>query len=58
VTDGTAALKRATEAAQGKDLRLGGGVATIRQYGDCTPGGAPTQMRSPISTQDMKESGG
>jgi dihydrofolate reductase len=33
VTDGMhAALKRATEAAQGKDVRLGGGVATIRQY--------------------------
>jgi dihydrofolate reductase len=33
VTDGIhAALKRATEAAQGKDVRLGGGVATIRQY--------------------------
>lgn len=26
------ALKRATEAAQGKDVRLGGGVATIRDY--------------------------
>jgi dihydrofolate reductase len=26
------ALKRATEAANGKDIRLGGGVATIRQY--------------------------
>ena len=33
VTDGIdAALKRATEAADGKDVRLGGGVATIRQY--------------------------
>jgi dihydrofolate reductase len=33
VTDGVhAALARATEAAQGKDVRLGGGVATIRQY--------------------------
>jgi len=33
VTDGiNAALTRATEAAQGKDVRLGGGVATIRQY--------------------------
>jgi len=33
VTDGIhAALQRATEAAQGKDIRLGGGVATIRQY--------------------------
>jgi dihydrofolate reductase len=33
VTDGMhAALKRATEAAQGKDIRLSGGVATIRQY--------------------------
>ncbi len=33
VTDGIhAALKRATEVAQGKDVRLGGGVATVRQY--------------------------
>lgn len=33
VTDGIeAALKRASEAAGGKDIRLGGGVATIRQY--------------------------
>jgi dihydrofolate reductase len=33
VTDGIrAALARATEAAGGKDIRLGGGVATIRQY--------------------------
>ena len=33
VTDGIhAALKRAVEAAKGKDVRLGGGVATIRQY--------------------------
>jgi dihydrofolate reductase len=33
VTDGIhAALKRATEAADGRDVRLGGGVATIRQY--------------------------
>ena len=33
VTDGIhAALKRATEAANGKDIRLGGGCATIRQY--------------------------
>ena len=33
VTDGIqAALRRATEAAQGKDIRLGGGAATIRQY--------------------------
>jgi dihydrofolate reductase len=33
VTDGIhAALARATEAANGKDVRLGGGVATIRQY--------------------------
>jgi len=33
VTDGIqAALARAKEAAQGKDVRLGGGVATIRQY--------------------------
>jgi dihydrofolate reductase len=33
VTDGIhAALERARQAAQGKDVRLGGGVATIRQY--------------------------
>jgi dihydrofolate reductase len=33
VTDGIhAALKRAIEAANGKDIRLGGGVVTIRQY--------------------------
>ena len=33
VTDGIdAALERATEAAGDKDIRLGGGVATIRQY--------------------------
>jgi len=33
VTDGIhAALERAKEAAQGKDIRLGGGVATIRQH--------------------------
>lgn len=33
VTDGIhAALSRAREAAQGKDVRVGGGVATIRQY--------------------------
>jgi len=33
VTDGIhAALKRAVEAAAGKDVRLGGGVAAIRQY--------------------------
>jgi len=33
VTDGIdAALKRAIEAAGGKDVRIGGGVATIRQY--------------------------
>jgi dihydrofolate reductase len=33
VTDGIrAALERATEAARGRDVRLGGGVATIRQY--------------------------
>ena len=33
VTDGIhAALARATEAAAGKDVRLGGGIATIRQY--------------------------
>jgi dihydrofolate reductase len=27
-----AVLERAKEAAQGKDVRLGGGVATLRQY--------------------------
>ena len=27
-----AALRRATEAADGRDIRLGGGVATVRQY--------------------------
>lgn len=33
VTDGIeAALQRATEAADGKDVRVGGGAATIRQY--------------------------
>jgi dihydrofolate reductase len=33
VTDGIhAALKLATEAANGKDVRVGGGVATVRQY--------------------------
>ena len=33
VTDGIhAALKRATEAANGLDIRVGGGAATIRQY--------------------------
>jgi dihydrofolate reductase len=33
VTEGTdAALKRAREAADGRDVRIGGGVATIRQY--------------------------
>jgi dihydrofolate reductase len=33
VTDGIhAALERARAAAQGKDVRLGGGVATVRQY--------------------------
>jgi dihydrofolate reductase len=33
VTDGIhATLKRAVDAARGQDVRLGGGVATIRQY--------------------------
>jgi hypothetical protein len=33
VTDGIhSALKRAKDAASGKDVRLGGGVSTIRQY--------------------------
>jgi dihydrofolate reductase len=33
VTDGIhAALERAAEAAEGRDIRLGGGVATIQQY--------------------------
>jgi dihydrofolate reductase len=33
VTDGIhSALRRASDAAQGQDIRLGGGVATLRQY--------------------------
>jgi dihydrofolate reductase len=33
VTDGIeSALRQATQAAQGKDVRIGGGVSTIRQY--------------------------
>jgi dihydrofolate reductase len=33
VTDGPeAALARATEAAEGKDIRIGGGVSVLRQY--------------------------
>src|SRR5450432_3955151 len=33
VSDGiTSALAKAKEAAKGKDVRIGGGVATIRQY--------------------------
>ena len=33
VTDGIhAAIQRATEAAGGKEIRIGGGAATIRQY--------------------------
>jgi dihydrofolate reductase len=33
VTDGIhSALRKATEAARGQDVRLGGGVATVRQY--------------------------
>jgi dihydrofolate reductase len=33
VTDGIhAALQRAADAAKGRDIRLGGGVATIQQY--------------------------
>jgi dihydrofolate reductase len=37
VTDGIhAALERAFEAANGADVRLGGGVATIRQYLDAS----------------------
>ena len=33
VTDGIhAALQRAADAAKGQDIRLGGGIATIRQY--------------------------
>ena len=33
VTDGIeAALRRATDAAEGRDIRLGGGVGTVRQY--------------------------
>lgn len=35
ITDGIAsALKKAKEAANGKDIRIGGGVSTIRQYLD------------------------
>jgi dihydrofolate reductase len=33
VTDGIhAALERARQAAQGRDIRIGGGAATVRQY--------------------------
>jgi dihydrofolate reductase len=33
VTDGIqSALRQATEAANGRDVRLGGGVSTVRQY--------------------------
>jgi dihydrofolate reductase len=33
ITDGIdSALKKAKEAAKGKDVRIGGGVSTIRQY--------------------------
>jgi dihydrofolate reductase len=33
VTDGIhGALERASNAAKGKDVRLGGGVSTVRQY--------------------------
>ena len=38
VTDGIeAALDRAREAAGGKDVRIGGGVATVRQYLEARP---------------------
>jgi len=47
VTDGIhAALARATEAAHGQDIRLGGGVATIRQY---LQAGLIDEMRLAIS---------
>src|SRR6266508_3857552 len=47
VTDGIhAALKLATEAANGKDIRLAGGVATIRQY---LQAGLIDQLHIPIS---------
>ena len=47
VTDGIqAALKLATEAANGKDIRLSGGVATIRQY---LQAGLIDQLHVPIS---------
>jgi dihydrofolate reductase len=47
VTDGLrAALERATEAAHGQDVRLGGGVATIRQ---CLRAGLVDQMHLAIA---------
>jgi dihydrofolate reductase len=47
VTDGVAsALNQAKEAAHGKDVRIGGGVATIRQY---LTAGAIDEMRLALS---------
>ena len=47
VTDGPeSALKQAKEAARGKDVRIGGGVATIRQYLEA---GAIDQMQLAVS---------
>lgn len=47
VTDGPeSALKQAKEAAKGKDVRIGGGVATIRQY---LEGGAIDEMQLAVS---------
>jgi dihydrofolate reductase len=47
VTDGIhAALQRAADAARGQDIRLGGGVATIRQY---LRAGLVDEMHLPIS---------
>lgn len=46
-TDGPeSALKRAKEAAKGKDVRIGGGVATIRQYLEA---GAIDEMQLAVS---------
>ena len=47
VTDGIdSALKRAKEAAAGKDVRIGGGVSIIRQYLAC---GAIDEMHLALS---------
>ena len=53
VTDGVeSALKQAKEAARGKDVRIGGGVATIRQY---LAAGAIDQMHLAMSSVLMGE---